>query len=204
MVDIVELIRGIDTQAKTPNRWRRNWQRIVEVLERWGGGEFIPYTGAAENVDLGAHSLTVNSVEIVGSDGEVNAAAVEDKFLRNDGNDETTGKLTVGGLTITDAKDVELDTTTGSKIGTSASQKLAFYDTTPIVQPASGDQASVSLGNTDNEIGGLTISDPPTQAEVEALRDKCEELADDVRAVHTLLEAMRTAFVNLGLIKGSA
>jgi len=31
-------------------------------------------------------------------------------------------------------------------------------------------------GNTDVEIGGLSISDPPTQAKVQALRDKCEEL----------------------------
>jgi hypothetical protein len=35
----------------------------------------------------------------------------------------------------------------------------------------------VTLGNADGEIGGLTVSDPPTQAEIQALRDKCEELA---------------------------
>jgi len=46
------------------------------------------------------------------------------------------------------------------------------------------DQASVTLENTDGEIGTrLTISDPPTQAEVQALRDASEELADDVRAL---------------------
>ena len=37
-----------------------------------------------------------------------------------------------------------------------------------------------------DQIGGLTISDPPTQAEVQALRDKTEELADDVRALAAL------------------
>ncbi len=42
----------------------------------------------------------------------------------------------------------------------------------PVVQPAGADQAVVTLGNTDGEIGGLTISDPPTQTEVQALRDK--------------------------------
>ena len=31
--------------------------------------------------------------------------------------------------------------------------------------------------------GALTFSSTPTQAEAEALRDKCEELADDVRAI---------------------
>jgi hypothetical protein len=34
-------------------------------------------------------------------------------------------------------------------------------------------------------------SNPPTQAEVQALRDNCEELADDVRALSTLVHALR-------------
>lgn len=42
-------------------------------------------------------------------------------------------------------------------------------------------QAATALGNTDGEIGGLTISDPPTQLEIQELSDKCEELADGVR-----------------------
>ena len=56
------------------------------------------------------------------------------------------------------------------------------YGVTPVVQPSGVDLATVTLGNTDGEIGGLTISDPPMQAEVQALRDACEKLADDMRA----------------------
>ncbi|MDY6835533.1 MAG: hypothetical protein SVY53_12110 [Chloroflexota bacterium] len=52
----------------------------------------------SDGIDLGANEITVNSVEVVGVDGEVNAAAVEDKFLRNDGNDSTSGNLTVANL----------------------------------------------------------------------------------------------------------
>lgn len=44
-----------------------------------------------------------------------------------------------------------------------------------------------ALGNTNNEIGGLTISAVYDQAEVTALRDKTEELADDVRALQAAL-----------------
>jgi hypothetical protein len=62
----------------------------------------------------------------------------------------------------------------------------------------------VTLGNTNGEIGGLTISDPPTQAEIQALRDKCEELADDVRALSTLVHALRGALVAVGVVNGSA
>ena len=57
----------------------------------------------------------------------------------------------------------------------------------PVVQPSGADQAAGTLGNVDGEIAGLTISDPPTQAEIQALRDKCEELADDVRALVALV-----------------
>jgi len=80
--------------------------------------------------------------------------------------------------------------------------KIGFWGVAPVVQPAGAGQAAVTLGNTDGEIGGLTISDPPTQAELQALRDKCEGLADDVRALSTLVHALRTALVNSGLIKG--
>ena len=80
--------------------------------------------------------------------------------------------------------------------------KMGFYGATPVVQPAGAGQAAVTLGNADGEIGGQTISDPPTQAEVQALRDACEELADDLRALSTLVHALRTALVNSGLVKG--
>ena len=54
--------------------------------------------------------------------------------------------------------------------GGSASAKIGFYGVTPVVQPSGADQAAVTLGNVDGEIGGLTVSDPPTQAEVQAQR----------------------------------
>jgi len=69
-------------------------------------------------------------------------------------------------------------------------------------QPSGADQAAVTLGNADGEIGGITMSDPPNQAEVQALRDKCEELADDVRGLSTLVHALRGALVAVGVVKG--
>ncbi len=45
--------------------------------------------------------------------------------------------ITVGQhLTMADAKNVILNATTGTKIGTATTQKLAFYNSTPVVQPA--------------------------------------------------------------------
>jgi hypothetical protein len=110
----------------------------------------------------------------------------------------------VAGGTLDDGANAAVGTGTGTKIGTAVSQKLGFWGATPLVQPSGADQAAVTLGNTDNEIGELTISDPPAQAEVQALRDKCEELASDLRALSTLIHPLRTALVAEGLIKGGA
>lgn len=71
-------------------------------------------------------------------------------------------------------------------------------------QQASASQAAVTLGNADSEIGSLSISAAYSQGEVQALRDKCEELADDVRNLSVLIHALRTALITAGVIKGSA
>jgi len=75
---------------------------------------------------------------------------------------------------------------------------------TPQSTQASADQVAVTLGNANSEISDLTFSAQATKAEAEALRDKCEELADDVRNLSTLVHALRTALVNCGVINGAA
>lgn len=60
---------------------------------------------------------------------------------------------------------------------------VGFFGSAPVAK------TTVTLGNTDNEIGGLTISAAYAQAEMQALRDKCEELADDVRVLKTALSS---------------
>ncbi len=87
-------------------------------------------------------------------------------------------------------------------VGGAASQKIGFWGAAPVVQPSGAAQAAVTLGNTDGAIGGLTIGATYSQAELQALRDKCEELADDVRALSTLVHALRTALVGAGIVKG--
>jgi hypothetical protein len=113
-------------------------------------------------------------------------------------------QLPKAGGSFDDGANIVTGTGTGTQIGTAANQKLGLWGAAPIVQPAGAAQAAVVLGNVDNAIGALTISDPPTQAEVQALRDECETLADDVRALSALIHAIRTAGVDTGSIKGSA
>ena len=54
-----------------------------------------------------------------------------------------TGPVTVGGLVMADATNIVLNTTTGTKIGTAITQKLGFFNVTPIVQPTVATDATV-------------------------------------------------------------
>ena len=54
-----------------------------------------------------------------------------------------------GDITLADAKNIVVNATTGTKIGTATTQKLAFFNSTPIVQPVNTvaiDTALVNLG----------------------------------------------------------
>ncbi|WP_021171178.1 hypothetical protein SOV_35570 [Sporomusa ovata DSM 2662] len=64
-----------------------------------------------------------------------------------------------------------------------AQSKIGFFGSTPVPKTL------VTLGNVDNEIGSLPISAAYSQIEVQALRDKCEKLADDVRALKAALSS---------------
>jgi hypothetical protein len=99
--------------------------------------------------------------------------------IKNEG--LATGSLNVAGATSggTSTTIPGALTHTGSTAG--------FFNTAPVSKP------TVTFGNTNGEIGGLTISAAYNQGEVTALRDKCEELADDCRN-------LKAALATLGLI----
>ena len=77
-----------------------------------------------------------------------------------------TGLLAAnGGITLGDAQNIAFNTTTGTKIGATTSQKLSFWAATPIVQPttavASATVASPGGGSvikTDDTFDGYTIA----------------------------------------------
>lgn len=84
------------------------------------------------------------------------------------------------GLTLTDVNLV-LTTTTGTKIGTAVGQKLAFHNSTPVVQRAGAAQAILVA---------ITGGESPTEAEH--------------NLVITLVNELRAALIEKGLIKGAA
>jgi hypothetical protein len=86
--------------------------------------------------------------------------------------------ITTANLTLTD-KDIVLGTTTGTKFGTATDQKLAFFNSTPVVQ-----QTGIAALKID-----YTAGDLDTEAEI----------ITAINATNTAINALRTALNALGL-----
>lgn len=56
----------------------------------------------------------------------------------------SSAPLAIGNLTIADASNIILNTTTGTKIGTATTQKLGFFNATPVIKPAALTAADAS------------------------------------------------------------
>lgn len=118
--------------------------------------------------------------------------------------------MAAAGITITDAIHVALGSTTGTKIGTATTQKLGFWGVTPVVQPASADQADITLGNADGEIAGVGFTTTNTfttttltfnnlsiglsydQTEMDNFRLACDVLATDCINLRSVVAARKT------------
>ncbi len=88
-------------------------------------------------------------------------------------------------ITMKEGKNIIAGTTTGTKIGTAITQKIAFYASTPIIQKAGAAQVAAPAGGTGTADGGY-------------------DTAENRDAAIALLNEIRTVLVNLGLMKGSA
>lgn len=106
----------------------------------------------------------------------------------------TRATVTVGGLELADAHNISTGTTTGTRIGTATTQRLGFFNATPVVQPAAVTDLTVTAtaGTLPTANGTVTIADAaaPTNAE---LLEYCVEL-------EAKLEAALARLRNLGLI----
>jgi hypothetical protein len=113
----------------------------------------------------------------------------------------SAGNVGIGGTTspssllhLADAGNITVGTTTGTKIGTATTQKLGFYNATPVVQPAAVTDITTvaTAGTLPTADGSVTVADAnaPTNAE---LLEYCVELEAKLEAA---LAHLRT----LGLI----
>jgi|GEM_PF-2141463 len=130
----------------------------------------------------------------------------------------TCGAATIGGLTTHgDGQNVAYGSTTGTKHGTATTQKQSWWNATPIVQPASANQAAAaaltSATLTDSTTGtpSTTVGDVGATFDQATLNninastvDQHNKLRADLAAVRTLVNQLRADLVAAGLIKGSA
>lgn len=106
--------------------------------------------------------------------------------------------LALAGGTLANGANIAVGTSTGTKIGTATTQKLGFWNTTPVVQPASANQAALtnSTGGTAN--GTLEAVGATNGSDVSAA------INNNFTELHVLLNEVRNVLVNTGLMKGSA
>jgi hypothetical protein len=104
---------------------------------------------------------------------------------------------TVAG-TVAEGVNWTFGTVTGTKIGTATNQKIGFYGATPIVQPSGAAQAAMT-----NSTGG-TVGTTLSTCGATNSADQSGVINTNFASLNNLVEALRTALVNLGAIKGSA
>jgi hypothetical protein len=102
-------------------------------------------------IELGNASDTTLSRSAAG------VLAVEGVVVPTISSSDTLSNKTLAGVTIADAGNIVLNTTTGTKIGTATSQKLGFFNATPVIQQAgTGETVGFTAG------GGTTVTDAST------------------------------------------
>lgn len=163
-------------------RWRYDASNHLGLTVASDGGSTFAITGSANGgftfTPDGSGGLTLTTGDLDVSAGSITALSFiyAQSYLRGTG------------LQI-DAGDISFeDTSTGTKIGTATSQKLALWNATPIIQPAHADQAVLSL---DVDVTG---SDTVDKAAINA----------NFSALQTLVNRLRTDLIAVGVIKGSA
>jgi hypothetical protein len=196
-----------------------------------GNASNVP-TATALSGDVTVSSTGVTAIGagvIVNADVSASAAIAGTKVAPDFGSQAvvTTGTLGAGATTLAGAltlgnNNIVAGTGAGVKIGTATTQKLGFFDATPVVQPAAAAQAAAAAqtqdsltdstgGSASTTLAAITAGAAYDQADLTAIKNAIASLAaqlakvrTDVTNIKTLQDATRTALVNLGLIKGAA
>jgi hypothetical protein len=114
----------------------------------------------------GYTALSVNAIE--------NTTGSGTKLLANFkvGGSSKLSISNTGLLTLTDTANMAFGTTTGTKIATATTQKLGFWNTTPIVQPTTAVAAATFVSNTSGTLNDTATFDGYTIGQVvKALRN---------------------------------
>ncbi len=100
-----------------------------------------------------ATTLVKGKVQLAGDLGGTAASPTTPTAVHLAGTETVTGdktfsgSTTLGNTTFTDATNIVLNTTTGTKIGTATTQKLGFFNATPVAQQTATSDPATALSN---------------------------------------------------------
>lgn len=184
-------LRSFDTSANVGTRSSHQFAIISSNASRIviaSGGDVT----LKNNVTIGSGATGVDY--ILTFDGETNDGVItwmedEDYFLFND--DVMMG----------DGKNIILDTTIGTKIGTSTSQKLGFFDITPIIQPTVLTTALTQITHTGPSSPDYVIATPISSSSWGfSTQDEFETVMSVVLNIQTRLDETESKLQALGLL----
>ncbi len=158
---------------------------VSNTTSAGGSIAFFKSTSSNGDLDVGKFSATTTAVKIISAnDGFISNSVSGDLSLLNN---FSSGKIkfaagasstvqwqieTTGQLTANDAIDIAFGTTTGTKIGTATTQKISFWNATPIVQPTTAVAEATFVQNAGNNVTEDSTFDGYTlQQIVKALRN---------------------------------
>lgn len=138
---------------------------LLQKLHVKGRAQFGLASNTSGTIDLansGAAGLTRLSPGAPGSDVTITFPAVTGTAALI--NSTGLGAMTVDGITFVDTGNIVTNATTGTKICTATSQKLSFWNKTPIVQPTTGITGATFVANSGTAVndastfGGYTLA----------------------------------------------
>lgn len=179
----------------------------VEGTTDVAAGDFLKVAAGTSTSGLvkDGTSRTVESVAIACAAQASNAVVDKRVFLLGDlANNGLAGAFSTASfsddLTLADAADLVLGSTTGTKIGTATTQKLGFYNATPIVQPtgitqtfatADGTHAARTATAVTNAFGTANGTFEDTSGTSSAIANNFQECATTMNA--TIVDLADTA-----------
>ena len=138
--------------------------------------------GTPEEVDYAAIESVIIDASDGTEDGQLNLQVMDAGTLT------TQISVDANAITFGDAVNVVLNTSTGTKIGTATSQKLAFFNATPVVQQSAiaNITTTASSGTLPTANGSITISNAASATTTELL-EFCVELESKLESALGIL-----------------
>ena len=138
--------------------------------------------GTPEEVDYAAIESVIIDASDGTEDGQLNLQVMDAGTLT------TQISVDANAITFGDAVNVVLNTSTGTKIGTATSQKLAFFNATPVVQQSAiaNITTTASSGTLPTANGSITISNAASATTTELL-EFCVELESKLESALAVL-----------------